>query len=85
MTAFINGALSAFNRVLNLIKILDPEGKDENLVQMQNQILTYIEMYKALQADRENNPIKDETWEKIQKATTLNEEADIIDELIAKA
>lgn len=85
MTAFINGALSAFNRVLNLIKILDPEGKDENLVQMQNQILTYIEMYKALEADREKNPIKDETWEKIQKATSLNEEVDSIDELIAKA
>lgn len=61
MTAFISGAISAFNRVLNLIKILDPEGKDENLLQMKNQVLTYIEMYKAIDTHRQENPIKDET------------------------
>lgn len=61
MNAFINGALSALNRCLNLILILDPDGKDENLVQMRNQINIYIEMYKNMEENRSQNPVIDET------------------------
>lgn len=74
MKAFINGALSALNRCLNLILILDPEGKDENLVQMWNQITIYIEMYKAMEEERILNPVIDETWKNIEEASDTAEE-----------
>lgn len=83
MNAFINGALSALTRCLNLINILDPEGLDQNMVMMKNQILLYISMYKSL---NEVEPIKDETWEKIKAASTLSEEQlEMLEEIIAKA
>ena len=74
MTAFVNGAISALNRVLKLIDILDPKGEDKNLWDMKNQVLIYIEMYKSIEKYNQEHPIKDETWEKIEKASTLNEE-----------
>ena len=74
MNAFINGALSALTRCLNLILILDPDGKDENMVQMRNQINIYIDMYKSMGEERELNPVIDETWEKIKEASDLDEE-----------
>lgn len=74
MNAFINGALSALNRCLNLILILDPDGKDENLVQMRNQINIYIEMYKNMEENRSQNPVIDETWDKIKEASDESDE-----------
>ena len=74
MTAFINGAISALNRVLKLIDILDPEGKDENFKLMKEQISAYIMTYKSVEKFKQENPVKDETWEKIEKASTLTEE-----------
>ena len=86
MNAFVNGALSALNRCLNLINIMDPEGTDLNMVTIKNQILIYIEMYKSLDEWRQEHPIKDETWEKIKAASTLSEEQlEILEEIIAKA
>lgn len=86
MNAFINGALSALTRCLNLIAILDPNGEDQNMVDMKNQILIYIKMYKQIAVLREENPVKDPTWENIKKASDLSEEQlDFLEGLIAKA
>lgn len=71
MTAFVNGAISALNRCLNLINILDPEGLDENLTQMRMQINIYIQMYKELDNVKKVNI--DETWNKIKKASDLTD------------
>jgi len=86
MNAFINGALSALQRCLNLIDILDPDSTDSNMVAMKNQILIYIKMYQSVAQWRDENPIKDETWEKIKAASTLNEEQlAMLEDIVAKA
>lgn len=86
MTAFINGALSALQKCLNLIEILDPEHTDPNMIDMRNQILIYIEMYKNVEKINQENPVKDETWQKIRKASTLSQEQlDMLEEFVAKA
>ena len=74
MSAFVNGAISALNRCLNLIKILDPEEQDINLRDMKNQINLYIAMYKDLDNEKIDHPIIDETWKKIKEASDLSEE-----------
>ena len=85
MTAFINGAISALNRVLYLIKILDPEETDETLIIMKNQILTYIEMYKDLQRKTLENPIKDETWRNIEKTSLKEEDEENVEKILYDA
>ena len=86
MNAFINGALSALTRCLNVIDIIDPNGEDQNMVDMKNQILIYIKMYQNVAQWREENKVKDETWEKIKAASTLSEEQlELLEEIVAKA
>ncbi len=74
MSAFVNGAISAFTRCLKLIDILDPEGEDVNLIDLRNQINIYIAMYKEIDKAKAEKPIIDETWKKIKEATTLTDE-----------
>ncbi len=74
MSAFVNGALSALNKCLSLIDILDPKGEDVNLNDMKNQIYIYIAMYKDFDKSYMQVPSIDETWKKIKEKSSLSEE-----------
>lgn len=86
MNAFINGAICALTRCLNLIANLDPEGNNLELQEMKTQILIYIKMYKNIAVLREEKGVKDETWEKITEADDLSkEQLEVLEEIVAKA
>ena len=74
MSAFVSCAVSALNRCLRLIDILDPKGEDVNLRDMRNQINIYIAMYKEIDKSHIEKPIIDETWKKIKEASDLTDE-----------
>ena len=74
MIAFVNGALSALDRCLRLIDLIDPEHTDQNMTDMRNQLLIYVQMYKDIDKKAQENPVVDETWDKILKASNLSEE-----------
>lgn len=81
MSAFTNGAISALERVYNLLETLDPENNDTLIKQLKTNVLLYVEFYKHMEDSR--TPIEDKTWEEISK-TSENDEADEIMSQIKK-
>ena len=77
MSAFVNGALSALNRVLRLLDIVDPDMKDEEINTIRTQIILYIDMYKEIDNYRTDHAVRDETWEKIKKTCTPEQAEDL--------
>lgn len=78
MTAFVNGAISAFNKVLDLINILDPEHENPALNDVKNQINIYIAWYEECDKVRVEYEINDQTWQKI---LDTSKDAQAIDKL----
>lgn len=85
MSAYVNGALSALEKCLNLINFLDPKGEDVNLKDMKNQINIYMAVYKEIDEMRQENPVNDETWENIKKACSSEYNLDDLKKILFKA
>ena len=77
MSAFVSGALSALNRVLRLLDIVDPDMKDEEINTLRTQIILYKQMYQEIDNYRTDHAIKNETWEKIKKTCTPEQAEDL--------
>lgn len=67
MSAFINGAESAFKKVIKLIDILDKEEQDEKLQLLKKNITTCILLYKEFDKLGYDNPVIDNAGFKIEE------------------
>ena len=77
MSAFINGAESAFKKVIKLIDILDKEEKDENLQLLKQNVTACILLYKEFDKLRYEKPVIDTAGfkiEEVSKSVELDEE-----------
>ena len=62
MDRYVKGLLTAYDRVLNLINLLDPDGKDNSLECIKARICASVYAYKMF--------IKDEDLAKVEKEST---------------
>lgn len=71
MSAYVNGAIAALDKILKLLDILDPKKEDDFSNVLRDQIAAYKELYKEM----DSKPyIVDETWKNIEDTSNSDQE-----------